>query len=208
MAPLMSMIIGVCGGSAAGKSSLALELKRLLGPGALLLSMDRYYSDIGPITPEERADVNFDEPEAFDLDLLAQDMDRFKSGKGISVPIYDYHTCHRLGASDPILPNGFLILEGLFLLSREIISSRLDYSVFVEVSEATRIQRRMDRDMKERQRTREMVLQQLHETVLPMHHLHIDPFKANANFLVSNETSDVEKLKAEAARIISKIKAS
>lgn len=184
--PDMSILIGIVGGSAAGKTLIAKELASLLGD-ATILSQDNYYSDIGPITPDERLKVNFDCPEAFDQNLFVQDLKRIKVDQPIRIPTYDFSTCHRTAHSVPKILNRFVLVEGLFLLAVPEIRKLLDHAFFVDCSEDVRVSRILNRDLKERGRSHETAMANIQNAVLPMHEKYIEPSKEHAELVVRND---------------------
>ncbi len=183
---MATTIIGVCGGSAAGKTLLARELCSALAGDAFILSQDSYYRAIGPLTKEERLHVNFDVPEAIENERLVADLNRLRLGEPIEVPIYDFATSARIGVNPPQAPLRFVVVEGLFLFCVPELRELLDFKVFVDADEASRVRRILPRDLTERGKSRDDALANIHHYVLPMHRKYIDPFRGMADRVVEN----------------------
>ncbi len=166
------IFIGICGGSASGKTFLAEKL-----PGQIL-SMDNYYIGINNMKNN-----NFDHPSALDLHLLKKNLQDLKQRKTIEKPIYDFKTHSRIGYEPFKLKGKVLIVEGLFALNN-IIKDELDLKIFLDVSEKIRLERRIDRDVKERGRTKESVLQQWIQ-VEEMYNKFVLLTKANVDIIIT-----------------------
>ncbi len=195
-------LLGICGGSASGKSLLSQKIQEELGEKLAVVSQDNYYKDLSHWPQERREAFNFDHPDAFDNDLFVSDLDRLKLGQEIRVPGYDYASCCRLPHQPPLTPGRVVIIEGLFILSVESIRNRLDHTCFVQASESTRVDRRFKRDTQERGKSQQLVTDTLQNFVLPMHNQFIEPSKAETDRVVENETNDSEHLKKAAKAII------
>ncbi len=187
-------IVGICGGSAAGKSLLARFLQKEIQSSSFILSQDRYYKNIGPLTPEERLKENFDHPEAIDHDRLVQDLKRFQRGEAIEIPKYDFVSCSWTGFEKINDLPPVLILEGLFILCVPEILALLDFSIFIDSNEEKRVQRIIRRDLKTRGRTEETVRENLSKWVLPMHNQFIQSYNDKANLVVKNNSDEKETL--------------
>ncbi len=172
-------ILGICGGSGAGKSYVAEIILKNTGR---LFYMDDYYLGVGM---DKSKGYNFDEPAAIDLALLRDHLKKLQEGETIQKPIYDFRTHTRIGHEN-FEASDIIILEGLFTLNEEI-RDLIDYKIFVHASEKTRFDRRLKRDIAERGRTEESVKKQFIETVAPMHIKHIEPLKPYADLTVINE---------------------
>ena len=185
-------VIGITGGSASGKSSLATMLADRLGNsgGATVLAMDHYYHDSEHLVPEADGHINFDRLDAIDTDLFAQHLNQLKSGQAILRPEYDFATHRRLADREVrVAPQRFVIAEGLLLLALEGIRNLLDLKVFVDAAEADRRSRRLARDTDKagsRQRTHDDVLRQWNSTVEPFYQQVILPSKFEADCVLSD----------------------
>ncbi|MFH1263158.1 MAG: uridine kinase [Pseudomonadota bacterium] len=203
----MPTLIGICGGSAAGKTLLCAHLKDLLGDEASVLSQDSYYRDIGPLSTEERLKVNFDCPDAIDEEHFLQDLKRLRNGESIRVPTYDYASCSRTGHSRPQAPTHIILVEGLFLLTLEEIRRALDHTFFVDCPDEVRVRRILRRDLNERGKTYDVAWTNIQTFVLPMHRKHIDPYKKFAEKIFANDGDDTSALREAAQNIVRLIQA-
>jgi len=181
-------IIGVAGPSCSGKSEIARCLiKELSEMNPVILTLDSYYHDLSPLDPEERKHRNFDVPEALDHELLREQLMALANGSAIEKPVYDFATHTRSPQSERIVPGETVIIEGLFALYWEEIRELFHTSVFVNLHDHVCLSRRIERDTKERGRSRESVLSQYTETVRPMNEKYILPTKTFADIVVNGE---------------------
>jgi uridine kinase len=180
----MALVIGVAGGTGAGKSAIVRALVDRVG--GRVIDLDSYYLDRSGLTPAERDRVNYDEPAAIDVALLADHLGRLTRGEPVDKPVYSFATHTRSGV-EPIAPTRLVIVEGLFTLWWPSLRSLLDLKVFVDSPPDLRLIRRIRRDMTERGRTLEHVLQQHLATVHPMHERYVEPTRAYADVVVGND---------------------
>jgi len=181
-------IIGVAGPSCSGKSEIARCLiEELSEMNPVILSLDSYYHDLSPLDPEERKHRNFDVPEALDHVLLREQLIALANGSAIEKPVYDFATHTRSPQSERIVPGETVIIEGLFALYWEKIRELFHTSVFVTLHDHVCLSRRIERDTKERGRSRESVLSQYTETVRPMNEKYILPTKTFADIIINGE---------------------
>ncbi len=179
----MSYLIGIAGPSGAGKSYLAGHLaERLHAP---VLALDRYYRDLSHLSKEERENSNFDEPAALEHELLITHVVALSEGKVIEVPVYDFSTHTRTAAIEVLQPDEFVVLEGLFTLYWPHLRQILGTSVYVDATDEVCLHRRQERDVRERGRTPESVLEQFRTTVAPMAERYVRPTRDHAHVLVS-----------------------
>lgn len=178
-------LIGIGGPSCAGKTQLSTHLSSLLK--APILPIDAYYINLDNLTLAERAHFNFDEPTALDHYLLRQHVEALASGHSVDRPTYDFTTHTRASATEHIDPADFIILEGLFALYWDDIRPFLSTKVFVDACNETCLSRRTVRDVAERGRTAQSVLEQFEKTVRPMAELHVRPTARFADVVVSGE---------------------
>lgn len=184
----MSLLLGICGGSGSGKSTLAEGVVSRLGPArASLLAFDTYYRDHGHLTPEQRAEVNYDHPDSLDIELFTAHLDALLAGQDIEAPVYDFATHTRPGETMYVEARNIVVVEGILLLAFEDIANRLSVRVFRDCPEALRFTRRLERDIAERGRTPESVTRQFKATVKPMHDLFVQPSAASADLVISGE---------------------
>ena len=196
-------MIVVGGGSASGKSSFVQYFKDLYPNEITVIYFDDYYKELSHLTYEERAKVNFDHPDAFDLDLLISHLKDLKEGKMIKKPVYDF-TCHnRKKEWEEVSPSQIIILDGILSLAIKEIVELADLKLFVDTPADIRFIRRLERDMMERERTLQSVKDQYLKTVRPMHELLVEPSKYEADLIIptgitNTAALDVIKSKIEA----------
>jgi len=184
------LIVGIAGGSGAGKTSLCKNLFDILtkkGVGVQVICHDSYYKDISHKSMEERDKTNFDHPDALDTDLLIEHIRQLKTGKPVNIPTYDFTTHSRTKKTIEVFPSEVIIIEGILILASEELLSEMDLSFFVESRPDTRLGRRIQRDVKARGRSMESVLTQFRETVQPMYEQWVGPTKHLADFILSGE---------------------
>jgi uridine kinase len=181
---MKTTLIGLAGGTGAGKSTIVRALVDRLGGCAI--DLDAYYLDRSGLSPEERARINYDQPSAFDDALLVQHLERLIAGQAIPKPVYAFDTHTRVGI-EMVAPARLVIVEGLFALWWESLRSLFAVKVFVEAPADVRLVRRIRRDAAERHRTTEQVLQQYVGTVRPMHERYVEPTRAHADVIVTND---------------------
>ena len=185
----MSYLIGIAGGSGSGKTTFASKILKIVNQAVTVLHMDSYYL---PKLPEhllnENGKLNFDHPEAFDWELLRDHIAKLKDGKRVDVPIYDFKTSSRTNETQATEPTKVIIIEGIFSLFDKPIRNLLDVKVFLHVDADIRFTRRLDRDIKERGRSLDSVIDQYYQTVRPMHQKFLEPQKQFADFIVGEET--------------------
>jgi uridine kinase len=178
-------LIGVAGPSCAGKSYLAAHLAARLD--AVLFRLDWYYRELDHPSLAERAAYNFDSPEALEFELLMEHVRRLQAGETILRPVYDFHTHTRTGELRELSPRRFVIVEGLFALYWEPLRAALQAKIYVELDEQLCLQRRIERDMRERGRTRESVLEQYRATVVPMARQYLYPTRTHADLILAGD---------------------
>ncbi len=179
------IIIGVTGGSGSGKTSVSRAIfDQLHGHSLMMLQEDSYYKSQDDIPFEERTKVNYDHPNAFDTDLLIEQLEDLLSWKTIEIPVYDYAANTR---SKEVLvqePREVIIVEGILTLNDARLRDLMDIKIFVDTDDDIRIIRRIQRDIEERGRTLQSVIDQYLETVKPMYHQFIEPSKRYADIIV------------------------
>jgi len=181
-------LIGIAGPSCSGKSELSRHLAhRLSEMRPVILPLDAYYHDLSSLDPGVREKQNFDLPEALDLHLFEDHLRSLAAGVGIEKPVYDFSTHTRSSQQERIYPGGLVIVEGLFILYWKEIRDLLHTSVFVFLRDHRCLSRRIERDIRERGRTREAVLAQYEDTVRPMNEHYVQPTKAFAQIVVNGE---------------------
>jgi uridine kinase len=191
-------IIGIAGGSGSGKTTFAKKVQDIVGCNeAIMLSMDSYYLHK---LPEELKTAsgkpNFDHPHAFDWALLNEHIADLKAGKTIECPIYDFTTSSRREETQTVTPTKVVLFEGIFTLFDKSIRSMLDIKSFLHVDSDIRFTRRLHRDVQERGRSLDSVIEQYYDTVRPMYQKYLDPQKQFADFTVGEETDVAAKILA------------
>ena len=181
------LIIGICGGTGSGKTTLAIKIHEALKDDSLLISMDSYYKNNAHLPFEERIKTNYDHPDAFDSDLLVSHIKDLKADKEIDYPTYDFTTHLRGDKWIHAQSKKVIIIEGIMLFAVPEIVELLDYKIFVDTDADVRILRRMLRDVKERGRSLDSVANQYLNTVKPMHEAYIEPFKKRYSDIIVPE---------------------
>ena len=182
---MASFVIGVAGGSGSGKTTVVRRIVDSLGlDHVTLLQHDRYYRDRNDLRLEERAALNYDHPNSLETDLLVQHVQDLKSGKPIEVPAYDFTRHARLSEPETFQPRRALIVEGILVFTDAALRDLMDIKVFVDTDSDTRFIRRLQRDVAERGRTMESVIDQYLSTVRPMHLEFVEPSKRYADIII------------------------
>ena len=176
--------LGITGGAASGKTTIARHLLKNLNERISVLQFDRYYRDQGHLTAEHRALVNYDHPDSLDHELLVKHLDSLSEGTSIDAPIYDFVTHTRTQQTEKIEPKEFVIVDGILIMAFAEIMERLTFKVFIDTPDETRLKRRIARDMDERGRTEESVRKQFGASVLPMHKKFVEPFRDSTQLII------------------------
>ncbi|MBR1552163.1 MAG: uridine kinase [Muribaculaceae bacterium] len=178
-------IIGIAGGTGSGKTTVVRKIMERLPQGEVgVISQDSYYKDSSHVPPEERQNINFDEPAAFDWNLLLEHLKKLKNGESIEMPTYSYITCSRLKETVPMGPHDVVLIEGIMALTDPRMRKMMDIKVFVDADGDDRLIRVITRDCLERGRTAEEVIERYQRVLKPMHQLHIEPCKKFADIIV------------------------
>lgn len=178
------LIIGVVGGSGSGKTTVARAIQATLGPDAAFVDMDAYYRDQDHLLFEDRLRVNYDHPDAFDLDLMVAQLEQLSRWESIEKPVYDFPRHTRSSRRELIAPRQAIIVDGILLLVEARIRALLDIKVFVDVDDDVRFIRRLQRDVQERGRSMDDVVRQYLSTVRPMHLEFVEPSKRYADIII------------------------
>ena len=180
-----TIIIGISGPSGSGKSLLANTIVNELGTEqVVVISEDSYYKDRPYLSLEERAKMNYDHPDAFDHDLLCQHLQQLQNGQTVHVPIYDHSQHLRSPNTKEIGQHAIIVIEGILLFTEQKLRDLFDISIFMDSPLDICLIRRLSRDINERGRTLECVLEQYQETVRPMYLQFIEPSKRYADIIV------------------------
>ncbi|WLR49949.1 uridine kinase [Bacillus tianshenii] len=179
------VVLGIAGGSGSGKTSVTRAIhKHFTDQSILVLEQDYYYKDQHDVPMEERLQTNYDHPLAFDNDLLIEHIHKLLNYEPIEKPVYDYERHTRSDQVIPIEPKDVIILEGILILEDERLRDLMDIKLFVDTDADLRIIRRLLRDMKERGRTIDSVIEQYVSVVRPMHEQFIEPTKRYADIII------------------------
>ena len=178
-------VIGVAGGSGSGKSTVTREVLASIGPELVtVVIQDDYYCDQTHMSPEDRRKTNYDHPDAFDWPLMVQHVQALRRGESIEMPTYDFSADNRASKTMTVKPAPVIVIEGLFALYDADLRKMMSLKVFVDTATDVRFIRRLQRDMAERSRSAESVINQYLETVRPMHKQFIEPTKRYADVIL------------------------
>ena len=181
------LLIGITGGTGCGKTTVVNQIIEELPSGQVsVISQDSYYKDLSHFSYEERTKVNFDHPKSLDFDLLREHLSQLKEGKTIMQPTYSFVEHNRLPTTIPIMPSKVLIVEGILIFSHPDVRDLFDIKIFVHADSDERLIRRIKRDISERGRTIEEVLNRYQTTLKPMHQEFIEPTKEYADIIIPN----------------------
>jgi len=178
------VVIGISGGTGSGKSTITAAIQEKVNYPITLIQQDNYYLNFGHLPNEERAKINFDHPATFDTELLINHISLLKQSIPIEMPLYDFKTHMRTSETVTKLPSKIIIVEGILIFENPRLRDLMDIKIFVDTDADVRILRRIVRDMKERGRTLDSVIQQYYETVRPMHIEFVEPSKKYANIII------------------------
>jgi uridine kinase len=177
-------VIALAGGTGSGKTSIAQRILQDMPNHVAMISHDAYYKHNPHLNPEERARVNYDHPSSFDNDLFYQHVLALKSGQAVEAPVYNFSRHLREDFTVRIEPREILLVEGILVLENPRLRSLFDLKIFVDTDADVRILRRIVRDIEERGRTLQSVIQQYLETVKPMHEAFVEPSKRYADIII------------------------
>lgn len=182
---MSTFVVGVAGGTGSGKTTVARKLlDEFKDQPVCLIPQDAYYRDLAGVPLEERAKVNYDHPLAFDNDLLAQHLDQLIAGNSVQQPIYNYHTHSRSEDTITVSPAAIVLVEGILVLEDQKLRDRMNIKVYVDTDADERFIRRLKRDLIERGRSIDSVIEQYLGSVRPMHLQFIEPTKRYADVIV------------------------
>ena len=178
-------IIGIAGGTGSGKTTVVRKLIERLPKGeVVVIPQDSYYKDSSNVPIEERQNINFDHPDAFDWPLLERQLQQLKDGKAIEQPTYSYLTCTRQEETIHVEPREVIIVEGILALCDKKLRSQMDMKIFVDADADDRLIRVIKRDIVERGRTTEAVIERYQRVLKPMHEQFIEPCKRYADIII------------------------
>lgn len=195
--------IGVYGGTGSGKTTIVSKIISEFPTNEIqVISQDSYYKDTSHLTFEERCALNFDHPDAIDFPLLYQHVNSLKNGENIEQPVYSFETHNRTKETVTVVPKKILIIEGILILNYPKLRSLFDLKIFIDADSDMRMERRVSRDISERGRTPEEVLNRYLNTLKPMHKQFIEPMKVHADITLENHQNTPLNL----SELIDKIK--
>ncbi len=178
-------VIGIAGGTGSGKTTVARKIIESLPRGEVaLIPQDSYYIDASDMTMEERRKINYDHPSAFDWELLIRQVKELKAGRTVEQPTYSYIECNRLGETVRVEPRKVILIEGILALANKELRSLMDIKIFVDADPDERLIRVIERDIIERGRTVQMVMDRYRAVVKPMHLEFIEPTKRYADLII------------------------
>ena len=178
------LVIGIAGGTGSGKSTLMEELVTRFRDEVTVLSHDNYYRRRDGISMEDRQKINYDEPAALETDLMARHLDQLRHGETVECPVYDFTQHNRSDKTKVLVPKKVIIVEGILIFENKELRDLMDIRIFVDTDADVRLCRRIARDVNERGRTLESVLDQYQNTVKPMHEKYVEPSKKHADMVV------------------------
>lgn len=178
------IVIGIAGGTGSGKTTIAQKLIDRFGDDVSVISHDNYYKEHHSMSFEDRCKLNYDHPDAFDTDLLIDALRELKAGNSVTCPIYDFSIHDRLVETRTVLPSKAIIVEGILIFQNKELCRQMDIKIFVDTDADVRILRRIIRDVRDRGRNLESIINQYLTTVKPMHEMYVEPSKRNADIII------------------------
>lgn len=179
-----TLVIGIAGGTGSGKTTLVKKLSEHFGGKVTMLSHDNYYKCRDDLAFEERCKLNYDEPDAMDTSLMVYHLEQLRRGQAIDCPVYDFTQHNRSKQTIRIEPKQVIIVEGILIFENEQLRNLMDMKIFVDADADVRLCRRIKRDVTNRGRSLESVLEQYEATVKPMHEKYVEPSKKYADVVV------------------------
>jgi len=186
-----AIFIGIAGGTGSGKSTFTNRLKKTFGDDVTVIYYDNYYKYQEGVPFEQREKVNYDHPDAFETDLLLKHLAALKAGEEVECPVYDFSIHNRSEKTTTIKPSRIFIIEGILALHNDDLRNMFDIKIYVEADADERILRRAIRDVEERGRNLEGIMQQYLTTVKPMHYLYVEPTRSMADIVINSGMNDV-----------------
>ncbi|MER2599255.1 MAG: uridine kinase [Caldilineales bacterium] len=200
--PVRPIIIGVAGGTGSGKTTVALSILEQVGRNRIaLIQHDSYYYDAANLPLEERARLNFDHPNSLETSLLVEHLNALRSGQAVQIPSYDFRTHTRLTQTRLVNPEPVILVEGILIFSERALRDLFDVKIFVDADSDIRFIRRLVRDMRDRGRPLESVVDQYMTTVRPMHMEFVEPSKRYADVIIPEGGHNTVALDMVVARV-------
>ena len=189
------IIIGICGGTCSGKSTISKKLKEhYKNLGVNKINTDSYYKDHFNLSFQERSKINFDHPDSIDFELLVNDLNSLVNNKSIKEPVYSYKTHKRLKKTQLLKSKKIIILEGLHIFCNSELINLIDFGLFLDLDSDSRLSRRIKRDIKERGRTEVEVINRFNDMCEPMYQKFIYPSRTNANVIINNAQKSINDI--------------
>lgn len=179
------LFIAIAGGSGSGKTTIARSVVDSVGPDSVVyLQQDAYYRDQPDLTLDERTKINYDHPDSIEMDLMVRHLEALRNGQPVERPVYDFSTHLRTDETVTVVPEPAVIVEGILVLADKQLRELFDVRVYIDTEPDVRLMRRLQRDILERGRTVESVLEQYERTVRPMHYQFVEPSKRYADIII------------------------
>ena len=187
----MALVLGIAGGTASGKTTVARKIVEAVHAGSVaFLEQDAYYRDLSDVPLEERRQFNFDHPDAFDVDKMVAHLTALKAGRAVDMPVYDFAKHTPAAETVRVEPAPVVVIEGILVLAIEPVRRLLDMKIFVDTDDDVRVLRRIERDVRDRGRSLESVVEQYFRTVRPMHLGFVEPSKRFADIVIPHGGSN------------------
>lgn len=177
-------VIGVAGGSASGKTTIVKKIQEYFGEDIVVLGHDSYYKAHDNMDYDERARLNYDHPNSFDTERMAEDVRKLIKGQAVDIPVYDFTIHNRSDETVHVEPKNLIIIEGILILENKELRDLMDAKIYVDTDADERLMRRIRRDMVERARSIDSILGQYATTVKPMHEEFVEPSKRYADVII------------------------
>ena len=189
---MKNYLIGINGGSGAGKTTIVKSLVNHYKDKATVLELDSYYKNFSNLTFDDREKINFDHPDSFNFSMLKNHINLLIKNEKIKSPIYDYKKHKRKKYSKTIYPNKLIFIEGTLIFYFKEITKLMSLKIFIDTNEEIRFKRRLNRDIKHRDRTKDSINRQYHKTVKPMFDKYVKPLKSKADLIISGESNLID----------------
>ena len=200
------MVIGVAGGTGSGKTTITNQIKERLGDDITVITHDNYYCAHHEMTYEERMLLNYDHPDAYETELMVEHLAALRRGESVEVPVYDFSIYDRTDKTVTVKPSRVIIVEGIVIFAHPELRELMDVKVFVDCDADVRILRRIMRDVKERGRSLDSVVNQYLSTVKPMHEAFVEPSKKYADVIIPTGGENLVALEMLVTRIEAHLK--
>lgn len=178
------MVIGIAGGTGSGKTTITKKIRQCFGDDVSVIYHDNYYKAHHEMSYEDRTKLNYDHPDSFDTELFLEDVRKLKAGKAVECPVYDYSIHDRTDKTITVMPAKVVVVEGILIFQSIELCNEMDIKIFVDTDADVRILRRIVRDVRDRGRSLESVVDQYLTTVKPMHEQFVEPSKRRADVII------------------------